>query len=297
MNPRTSICLILIALPMMALSMQAYGYDGKLHQQLTFVAAKHFNQCAAQADLPLLTALEVRYMARSNVAQAGKNIFTRLFLWDYYDREDEAEQSFFWVVETRFHEHFNEVVDSMKQSDDSVQAYQDLGIVLGYLQLVTSPAHVVPVHTARYWRLSFSDRFDSYPVDEEALMISLGDDCGFISSNIEEYSKLLSTAAADTLRAVVQPIPGLPISWQAFWRFGDKPGEFGEYGVAGNMFGRKTDFRCGEEQRCVLLDDDPLYAGFALARHLQAVRSTLLAMRIMQTSNAAALVVPDPDAG
>ena len=74
---------------------------------------------------------------------------------------------------------------------------------------------------------------------------------------------------------------GMPTTWEAFWTLG-APGEFGEYGDAGNNFGRPTRFNCGEAERCVLLKDDPLYAAFALERHVAAVRATMAAMLLAQ---------------
>jgi hypothetical protein len=75
----------------------------------------------------------------------------------------------------------------------------------------------------------------------------------------------------------------MPVSWQAFWTPSDKPGGFGDYGAAGNNFGRNTEFRCGDRQRCVLLRNDPLYNDFARDRHTDAVRSTMRAMFIVQS--------------
>ena len=42
-----------------AIALHAVAYDGKLHQQLTFLAAKQFNHCVAGTDIPMLTALQV----------------------------------------------------------------------------------------------------------------------------------------------------------------------------------------------------------------------------------------------
>lgn len=260
----------------------AVAYDGPLHQRLTFLAAKHFNRCVADSAIPMLTALQVRYMARSNVGLAETNFFVRMFRWGYYDREDQSERSLLWLVDTRFHEHFNEILERLDKAEEPVRIYQDLGRILGYLQTVTSPAHTVPVYTARFWRLSFADRFDSYPVDEQALATALGDDCSFLERWYDSYTDILRVVAEDTLAAVSQPISGMPVSWEAFWELGDDADDFGEYGPAGNTFGRSTSFRCGNRQRCILLDDDPLYAEFALQRHLQAVRGSLAAMQLMQ---------------
>ncbi len=260
----------------------AVAYESQLHQQLTFLAAKQFNHCVADSEIPMLTPLQVRYMALSNVGLAESNFFVRMFRWGYYDREDQSEHSSLWLIDTRFHEHFNEILARLDKSKEPVRIYQDFGRILGYLQTVTSPAHTVPVYTARFWRLSFADRFDSYPVDEQALATALGDDCSFLERWYDSYTDILRVVAEDTLAAVSQPISGMPVSWEAFWQLGDKAADFGEYGPAGNTFGRSTSFRCGSRQRCVLLDDDPLYAEFALQRHLRAVRGTLAAMQLMQ---------------
>lgn len=260
----------------------AFAYEGQHHQQLTFLAAKQFNHCVAESAIPMLTALQVRYIARSNVGLAESNFFVRMFRWGYYDREDQSEHSLLWLIDTRFHEHFNEILERLGRARDPVQIYRDLGRILGYVQSVTSPAHAVPVYTARFWRLSFSDRFDNYPVDEASLEAALGDDCSFLEQWYDSYEDILRASATNTLAAVTAPIAGMPVSWEAFWTLGEETGDFGEYGPAGNSFGRSTSFRCGGGQRCVLLNDDPLYAEFALQRHLQAIRSSLAAMQLMQ---------------
>jgi hypothetical protein len=86
------------------------------------------------------------------------------------------------------------------------------------------------------------------------------------------------------MASVLEPIPGLPITWTAFWKPDDNPESFGDYGAAGNSFGRRTEFRCGDGQRCVLLKDDPLYLEFARGRHLDALQGSLAAILLMQTS-------------
>jgi hypothetical protein len=82
----------------------------------------------------------------------------------------------------------------------------------------------------------------------------------------------------------------MPTSWQAFWRLAEDPGAFGEYGVAGNSFGHRTEFKCSG-QRCVLLDNDPLYRSFAKARHVEAVRATVRAMAWSQAQDQVAMHV------
>jgi hypothetical protein len=205
-----------------------------------------------------------------------------MFNWRYYDRAEQSEQSLMWVVDTRFHDHFDEHSGRLQLIEDPVSAYQDLGRVLSYVQLVTSPPRAVPVYVARFWRFSFSDRFDGYPLDEDALVAAVEGDCSFLDSPPESYGEVLARIADRTLAALEQPIAGLPTDWTAFWRPNANADGFGDYGPAGNSFGRRTEFRCAGSERCVLLNDDPLYAEFALARHRDAIQGTLWAMLLMQ---------------
>jgi len=260
----------------------ALAYDGQIHQRLTFLAAKQFNRCVAGTEVEPVTPLEVRYMARSSVATADPNFLVRMFRWGYYDRADEAERSAFWLVDTRFHAHFNELLRQLDGTTDDVERFQEFGRIASYLQLVTSPAHVVPVYTARFWRLSLADRFDSYPVDDAAVEAVIGDDCSFLEEPPPAYRDILRKAALSTLAAVQQPIAGMPTTWEAFWSLADEERSFGDYGPAGNTFGRKTEFRCGRAERCLLLKDDPLYREFAAARHADAVRATVAALYRLQ---------------
>jgi hypothetical protein len=260
----------------------ALAYQGNDHQFLTFLAAKHFNRCAEGTDIPPLTPLQVRYIARANSGLVERSVLARMFNWRYYDRADQSEQSMMWLVDTRFHDHFNDLSGRLTVMDDPVAAYQDLGRILSYVQLVTSPAHVVPVYTARFWRFSFNDRFDGYPLDEDAIEAAIGKDCGFLDEIPGSFEEILTGTADRTMQAVMSPIEGMPASWSDFWKPDRNPGNFGDYGPAGNSFGRRTEFRCGDRQRCVLLNDDPLYVEFAMARHLDAVQGTLKAMLLMQ---------------
>ncbi len=262
----------------------AGAYEGALHQELTFIAAKHFNNCAAEVALPRLTPLQVRYIAKANVRQTEANIFRKLTRWNYYDREDQRPRSMLWFIQTRLHQHFNRLVQELAAADALAERYSGLGRVVNYVQDMTSPAHVVPVFTARWWRWDISDRFDRYAVNADAVSAALGEDCGDLGAEVEGYDGLLGVTADRTLAAVRGQIPGLPVSWQVFWRIGE-PGGFGGYGPAGNNFGRPAEFDCGgatRAERCVLLRRDPLYEAFAAERHLEAVRATITAMWMLQ---------------
>ncbi|HEY5681204.1 MAG TPA: hypothetical protein VIS55_14135 [Pseudomonadales bacterium] len=274
-----------LVIALWCLSAHALGYDGRIHQDLTFLAAKHFNRCTAGTEVPPLTPLQIRYLAKTNVGLADRNAFARMFNWRYYDRAAEAEHSVMWAIDTRFHEHFNEILARIDKADSMGKLYSEVGRIINYLQLVSSPPHTVPVFTSRFWRFSFSDRFDGFPVDVEAVGQAIGEDCSFLAAE-EEYAGVLRSIAADTIAAVRAPIEGMPATWEAFWEIADDPEKFGDYGPAGNSFGRKTEFGCAQ-QRCVLLRADPLYAAFAAQRHAAAVKATLAAMLIVQRSQIA----------
>jgi len=281
---RMIIHVLLAAMLLSLAGIPAHAYDGSAHQFMTFLAAKQFNRCVEGTDIPALTPLQVRYIAKANTGLADRSVFARMFNWRYYDRDDQSEQSMMWVVDTRFHDHFDELSGRLQVVEDPVAAYQDLGRTISYIQLVSSPPRVVPVYVARFWRFSFSDRFDGFPLDEEALVAAIEGDCRFLDPPPESYADVLAAVADRTLEAVFQPMDGLPTDWTAFWRPNIDADGFGDYGPAGNNFGRRTEFRCAAGERCVLLNDDPLYAEFALARHADAVRGTQAAMLLMQLS-------------
>ena len=266
-----------------ALPLQAY--EAEIHQQLTFVAAKQFNQCAAEVGLLPLTPLQVRYVAKASVSQVEGRWFRNWMRWNYYDRAGQSEKGMLWMVDTRFHKHFNDVVRELERSNSLADRYSNLGRLTSYLQDVTSPAHVVPVFYSRWWRFSMSDRFDLFPVDTAAVEAEFTGDCqDRLGRQAIAPAQLLRDAASETLRAVQRPIPGMRASWQAFWRLAEDPGAFGEYGVAGNSFGRSVEFKCSG-QNCVLLGNDPLYRSFAKARHVEAVRATLHALAWSQAQD------------
>ena len=252
------------------------AFEGRAHQQLTFIAAMQFNRCVSNLDIPRLTALQVRYVARAEWRFSRK-----VARWPYYDGRDAGRNRLLWFIQTRLHEHFDGAVAKLAVADDLSSKYASLGGIVNLIQDMTSPAHVVPVFTTRWWRLSFADRFNTYDVDERAVEEAIGDYCMPLEGGDGTFAAVLHRTAEDTQAAVRATMPGMPTTWEAFWKFGD-PGDFGEYGDAGNNFGRPTQFDCGQGERCVLLKDDPLYAAFALERHLVAVRATMAAMLLAQ---------------
>jgi hypothetical protein len=276
---RTGQCWRWLGWLLLPVALCGHAYEPKNHQVITFVAAKQFNNCLQEPGngIPRLTPLEVRYVVKSNVGQAKANPFGRMFRWNYYDVAG-ADRRWLWVMDTRFNGHFDDIAKELAETADPGEQLKLVGRLVSYIQDVTSPAHAVPVYSTRFWRFSFGDRFDGYDVDQDELAEAVAEDCPDLATSVDAYQQILKDTALDTLAALQEPLPGLPLTWEAFWSLPQESGSFGEYGPAGNNFGRAVEFDCGEGQRCVLLRHDPLYRQFALARHAAAVRGTMRAM-------------------
>jgi len=259
-----------------------FAYGGDVHQQMMFLAARQYNECVKDTPERRLSALQVRYAAKAAVKQSEASFFRRMFRWGFYDREQQSPKSMLWVVETRLHEHFNSLTRQLVEAESDAKQFSVAGRIAAYVQDVTSPVRVVPIYTARFWRFNTSDRFDNYPLADVELIRGLEGICDdILSSSFESFSDILRRTADKSLRAIVQPIPGMPSTWQSFWRLSKNPSDFGEYGPAGNRFGNSASFKCGDE-RCVLLKDDPLYAEFAAARHTAAIIGTMQVLHMLQ---------------
>ena len=287
---------VTLALACMLLVDTARAYEGAIHQQLTFIAARQYNRCAESvesvagvesaesAPLARLTPLEVRYIAKANANEAERPWWQRLFRWSYYDRNEQSTGRFLWLLETRMHGRYLNTLQRLDKAQDLSRRFTNLGRVANYLQDATTPSYVTPIFTTRWWRFSIADRFNSFPVDIEALDLALGDSCVGVRSADGTFENLLKRTADQTIASIEEPVEGLPTTWEAFWEFDSDNDDFGSYGAAGNNFGRQTTFRCTEDQErdCVLLANDPLYAAYANARHLDAVQATISAVAMMQ---------------
>lgn len=277
---RAAVVALLLAL-MPAL---ASGYVSDTRQQLTFLAAKQFNRCVASSSIPRLTALQVRNLVRGNVDEAEAGWARRMTRWQYYDRSNQSTPRVLWAIDTRLHDRFDSVAGRMLDEalDSELKRYEFLGVVVSYLQGVTVPANVVPIFHPRPWRWNSADRFTRFPVDREALAAALENVCAELlaTPETEGPGTLLDRTAAVTIANIRAPIADMEATWQVFWKE-EEPGSFGSYGPAGNNFGREADFPCRGE-RCRLLDDDPIYAEFALRQHRLAAVSSMRAMLILQ---------------
>jgi len=276
--------LLLMAALGIGCTFPALAYDAKAHQQMTFLAAKQLSRCLGSSGEQLFSPLEVRVIATNNAALADGNFFVRLFRWNYYDPLERQDSAVAWVLDTRFTGHFRSLVRDIERAESEERALEALGRLVSYIQMVTSPARALPVYAPRFWRWTFADRFDHYPLRDAELEARLGEDCLHLERVPESFQALLAEVAGDTVRALQGPIGRLPATWESFWTPSDVPGEFGSYGPAGNNFGRYTEFPCGptDINRCVLITDDPAYMAFALERQLAAVRATARAMLLFR---------------
>ncbi|HSG88729.1 MAG TPA: hypothetical protein VLA56_05930 [Pseudomonadales bacterium] len=272
-----------ILLPVLLAPALAQAYREQTLQDLTFLAAKRFNRCVEGTPIPRLTALQVRNLVRGNLSEADKNWFRNAANWRFYDRSGQDSRRVLWTIDTRFHDRFDAIVESVLAVETAgSERYRNLGVLLHYMQTVTIPADVVPIFHPRPWRWPAGDRFTQYPMDAEELASTLGDLCAEVLATPadESFETLLDRTAAATIEAIRAPIADMDRSWHAFWEE-DEPGRFGSYGDAGNSFGRQARFPCGEET-CLLLDDDPIYQDFALSQHRLAVLATMRAMLVLQ---------------
>lgn len=277
MSNRLSKCLPVLLL----LAGAAWSYPGEIHQKMTFAAARQFNLCAASVQLPTLTPLQVRYIARSAVKESDSRT-VRAFRWGFYEREEQARKHLLGLVQTRLHERFEKLEAAVGDAEDMLGYYSATGQIMAHVQDMSVPAFVVPIYYNRFWRLSIRDRFSVYPIDVELLTAKLGErTCEELLGEEAVPAQLLFELAEMTITAIRQPILGQePATWESFWEFDDE-GTFGKYGPARNRFGQRTDFVCGE-QTCLFLKDDPLYREFALRRHLDALHFSLRLMRWAQ---------------
>ena len=262
----------------------ALAYEGEIHQQLTFIAARHYNQCVEGTREALLTPLQVRYIAKANAAQADRSWWRRLFRWNYYDRSEQSAGRVLWLLETRMHASFRDSLERLGNAQDLGRQFTSLGRVVNHVQDATTPSFVAPIFTTRWWRFNVGDRFASFPVDGAALSAPQLEMCAEVRAADGSFETLLTATAERTLASIREPIRGMPATWEAFWEFDRDADDFGSYGPAGNNFGRQTTFRCpGDEGRdCVLLAADPLYYEYAAARHRDAVRATVRALALVR---------------
>ncbi len=271
------ICLVLLLTTALFAVDAARAYEPDIHQQLTFIAAKQFDRCIEGTDLDQLTPLEIRYIVRTNAAEAESGFWRNLVTSRFYDRSEADDHTFLWLIRTRMNPEFEQALEDLQDAEGFAERYANLGRLVSHLQTMTSPVYAVPIYYSRWWRLSTTEPFNSYAVDVGSLERRLEGSCSlFMSQPPTDPTRLLRQTAARTVDALSRPIDGMPASWEAFWETADA-GSFGRYGPAGNRFGQATTFRCNGTD-CVMRNGDPRYQEFALDRHFDAVVATMRAM-------------------
>lgn len=286
-RPRTGrYCHMLLWLVLVAAAPATLGYVSDTRQQLTFLAARQFNHCVDGTSVPQLTALEVRNLVRGNLAESDAGWWHDVTHWGFYDRRNqETHELLLGQVETRMHARYESLARQVVAAPEQVrdlERFELLGSSVHFLQGVTVPANVVPVFHPRPWRLGGTDRFTVYPPDRETLAAELSQLCDVLLGTpaSENLITLLDRTAAVTIANIRAPIADMEATWHSFWEEAE-PGAFGDYGPAGNRFGLRTEFPCGDSQ-CALMDDDPIYREFALRQHRLAALSTMRAILILQ---------------
>ena len=245
-------CLLLLLL--LVMPVWAHAYPASTHQTLTFLAARLFNQCAQEAGEAPLTAMQVRFLARATADMVDRSAFVRMFHWNYYAPPGYPGRLLGGLVDTRFNARYENLVAALDTDGSEIDRLEAHGAVNFYLHHVTTPQRVVPVYTNRPWRLSFADRFDAVEPDEARLLRYLGQPCSLVRGDAPDLNALLHRIALETRTSVREGIPGMQVSWEVFWRFARIDGAFGDYGAAGNSFGREVEFDCGQSGRCILLE-------------------------------------------
>lgn len=285
----------LLLLLAVLLAAAAWGYPPERHQRLTFLAAREFNRCNVDQQVEPITALQIRYVAGGAVTES-ESLLGKLFRWRVFTPQKE-DGRILWLLETRVHRRFVRAVENYREAANSAERYKALGVIVFYLQLMTSPPHVVPVFQGRLWLGQLDDAFNRYRVDPEQVGVALGEGCPDPDvAGTLEFTELLRRTAMGTRAALRQPIADFGVDWQVFWEMNADPGEFGSYGPAGNNFGDDTDFPC-DQDRCVLLQDDPIYQAFAAERHAEAVRVTALAIWAAQQRRGTVTPIQPPSEG
>ena len=261
------------------------AYEGEAHQQLTFIAARQYNRCAEDTHLARLTSLQVRYVALANANQAEPPWWQRMFRWDYYDRGEQSAGRVLWLFETRLHDRFRDAIKRLDEARDLSRRFTNLGRVVNDIQDVTTPSQVAPVFTMRWWRFSVADRFSGYPVNTAAVERALGTDCAAVRGADATLANLLVDTADRTIESIVEPIRGMPTTWEAFWELDNDQGEFGRYGNAGKQLRARREVSGAARTRaasaCCWRRIRSTRNSRA-TRHLDAVKATMTAIAIVQ---------------
>jgi hypothetical protein len=172
-------------------------------------------------------------------------------------------------------------LDSAMYGDNSKDIYADLGHIAHHLQDMASPPHVVPVMH------NLSDGFENH-VDFKG-DISSGLTCQQIKEQGAglDYLTLLDDTGKETLKRIEDTEVPVQMTMEknifhpkatvsSFWKTGNGPHDFGQYGILGNHFG---DSKFEKDGRTYEIPTS-FYASYKQSQLKLGVQSTLRALSI-----------------
>ena len=90
-------------------------------------------------SLGRLSALDMRYVVRANVARSKSNFFARMFRWNYFDVSGEPNDAVLGMFDTRFNSRFVAISDQLLNASEKRDRLEGFGEVLSFLQTYPHP--------------------------------------------------------------------------------------------------------------------------------------------------------------
>lgn len=291
-----------------AFSPNLSAYSVGNHKKISNIAINLYNKCAVQPASP-------RWSKPLNEAEAfrlvdgsyseDEDFFDKGTSWHFYDREGKIGRESILkvfsilVAEPSMHVRFNELettaVDLVKiESLRSWHLYDPVGKMAHYLQDVSVPAHVIPIFHP--FKSKISDAFDNFKINADKVNESVNSNvCEFIKElSNKSFNQILDNYADKTFEMINSDIKGLvdkkgnPVKATTFWSLKLNERMFGDYGVAGNRFGKKKVCIKSEVDEDFILCTERLkikktiYKNIALQQHIKAVKATIEAIALIQ---------------
>jgi len=300
-----------------------HAYSVKNHMILTVLAVEAYNHCGKimpekPRGFEKIRPLEKYRLVNGNISEdedkAGK-----LKRWHFYDRAGQLGRDsivnifgFSGLIETpSLHARFDQLEIRADKQGAFVEShrrwrlYDVVGAMMHYIQDVTVPAHVVPIFHPKNF---LGDAFDRYEVrasdyrgedidrleaTEEFLSQFDALKCRRVFREAERsYNQILNALADETYLTLENKIPDSPLTWsEAFWDRKRNSRGFGDYGRAGNRFGKRKSClkkkdvpeinrdACGDRLQVI----KAVYDQFSGEQHLAAIEGSMRAIALLQS--------------
>ncbi len=308
---------------------EAFSYSKKNHTLITALAVEAYNRCGEKMNprpgwFKTIDPLQKKRLLFGSIAD-DEDLSGKLKRWHFYDREGTLGRHSsigfpglnLLIKETSLHARFDQLEITADKQTDFVGAkrawriFDTLGKIVHYIQDVTVPAHVIPIfHPGK--TLPLADQFDNYPFQITFYSVQEGsppkatDDffkdfedrvgCSvLLKSSDHSFNAILDDAAGRTYRMLDHKIQGTERTWAGtFWETTVNERGFGNYGLAGNHFGKKKNCLKWEHHekgdggfgsaRCDdwLILDQSVYDQFSSRQHMSAIEGTMRALRLLQ---------------